>query len=265
MFKINNYFDSENIVSKQSLGSFEVIEHQRDLSLGYGEATEAFFAHKMGVKARQLICNIQSDRCGVTLQAGDMQWFIGSLNVATGVKGVGDFFSKMAKGAVTGEGAIKPQYKGDGILATEPTYKHIILFDNREWKNSVVLEDGLFLACEDTLNHKIQARKFNSSVASGEGLFNLKLEGDGVFAVESAYPREELIEFELNNDTLKIDSNMAIAWSSTLELTVERTTKTLIGSAASGEGLVNVYRGTGKVLMAPFQKVYNTLYASSED
>lgn len=27
--------------------------------------------------------------------------------------------------------------------------------------------------------------------------------------------------------------------------------KTLIGSAASGEGLVNVYRGTGRVLLAP--------------
>ena len=63
--------------------------------------------------------------------------------------------------------------------------------------------------------------------------------------------REELIEVELNNDVLKVDGSFAIAWSNSLEFTVERTTKTLIGSAASGEGLVNVYRGTGKVLMAP--------------
>jgi hypothetical protein len=35
---------------------------------------------------------------------------------------------------------------------------------------------------------------------------------------------------------------MAIAWSASLEFTVERTTKTLVGSAASGEGLVNVYQ-----------------------
>lgn len=265
MFKINNYFDNKNIISKQSLGSFEVIEHLKDLSLGYGEATEAYFADKMEVRSRQLICDIKPERCGVTLQAGDMQWYVGNIEVATGVKGVGDLFSKIAKGAVTGEGAIKPQYKGDGILATEPTYKHIILLDNNEWNNSVVLEDGIFLACEDTLKHKIQARKLNSSIAAGEGLFNLKLEGQGIFAVESAYPKEELIECELNDDTLKIDGNMAIAWSSSLKLTVERTTKTLIGSAASGEGLVNVYRGTGKVLMAPFQKVYNSPYASSEN
>ena len=44
---------------------------------------------------------------------------------------------------------------------------------------------------------------------------------------------------------------MAIAWSGSLDFTVERSGKSLIGSAASGEGLVNVYRGTGKVLMSP--------------
>ena len=36
-----------------------------------------------------------------------------------------------------------------------------------------------------------------------------------------------------------------------VDRSVERAGKSLIGSATSGEGLVNVYRGTGKVLMAP--------------
>lgn len=40
-------------------------------------------------------------------------------------------------------------------------------------------------------------------------------------------------------------------WSPTLELTVERAGKTLVGSAASGEGLVNVYRGSSRVMMVP--------------
>ena len=56
---------------------------------------------------------------------------------------------------------------------------------------------------------------------------------------------------ELNGDELKIDGNLAVCWSSSLSFTVERSTKTLLGSAVSGEGLVNVYRGTGKVLLAP--------------
>ena len=56
---------------------------------------------------------------------------------------------------------------------------------------------------------------------------------------------------ELHDDIVKIDGNYAIAWSGSLNFTVERSGKSLIGSAASGEGLVNVYRGTGKVMMAP--------------
>lgn len=60
-----------------------------------------------------------------------------------------------------------------------------------------------------------------------------------------------MIEIRLDNDVMKVDGNFVIAWSSTLDFTVERSGKSLIGSAASGEGLVNVYRGTGKVLMMP--------------
>ena len=60
-----------------------------------------------------------------------------------------------------------------------------------------------------------------------------------------------MIEVVLENDELKIDGNLAVCWSSNLDFTVERTTKTLVGSAVSGEGLVNVYRGTGRVLMCP--------------
>ena len=69
--------------------------------------------------------------------------------------------------------------------------------------------------------------------------------------LESPVPREELIEINLENDMIKIDGNYAVAWSGTLQFTTERSSKSLIGSAASGEGLVNVYRGTGKILMAP--------------
>ena len=95
------------------------------------------------------------------------------------------------------------------------------------------------------------------AVAGGEGWFNLRLNGRGVLCVESDCPQEELIEITLQDDVLKIDGNYAIAWSKSLSFTVERSGKSLIGSAASGEGLVNVYRGTGKVLMMPTAKMPN--------
>jgi uncharacterized protein (AIM24 family) len=84
-----------------------------------------------------------------------------------------------------------------------------------------------------------------------EGLFNLCLEGQGIAVLESPVPRDELIEFILENDEVRIDGNYAIAWSKSLDFRVEKSGKSLVGSAVSGEGLVNVYRGTGRILMAP--------------
>ena len=68
--------------------------------------------------------------------------------------------------------------------------------------------------------------------------------------LESPVPRAELVEVELVDDEIRIDGNHAICWSGSLDFRVEKSTKSLVGSAVSGEGLVNVYRGTGKVLMA---------------
>lgn len=177
---------------------------------------------------------------------------VGDVNAGTGIKGVGDFFSKSLRSSVTNESAIKPEYHGTGMVVLEPTYKYIILLDVEKWNGGLVLEDGYFLACESSLDHKTVARSsVSSAVAGGEGLFNLGLFGQGIVALESPVARNELIEVELEDDELRIDGSFAVAWSSSLKFTVERTTKSLIGSAASGEGLVNVYRGSGKVLMAP--------------
>lgn len=235
------------------MGPFTVIEYQRDLSVMPTNAQIAYFCNEMNVRKRQVICDVS--KANITLQAGAMQWTVGNVNATTGVKGVGDFIGKAMRGKVTGESAIKPEYTGDGILVLEPTYRHLILLNLAEWDGSIVLDDGLFLACDAKLNHKaIMRSNLSSAVAGKEGLFNLGITGNGVLCLESDCPREELIEITLNNDVLKVDGNMAIAWSGALNFTVERSGKSLVGSAASGEGLVNVYRGTGKVLLAPVQK-----------
>ena len=250
MFEISNFQNNDDVKTLTSMGPFTVIEYQRDLSVLPMDAQLAYYCNEMNVRKRQVICDLS--KANITLQAGAMQWMVGNVNATTGIKGVGDLFSKAMRGKVTGESAIKPEYTGDGLLVLEPTYKHIILMDVAEWNGSVVLDDGMFLACDANLKHKAVMRSnLSSAAAGGEGLFNLGVMGEGVLCLESQCPREELVEITLHNDVLKIDGNMAVAWSGSLEFTVERSGKTLIGSAASGEGLVNVYRGSGKVLMAP--------------
>lgn len=250
MYTIHNFTNNDDVKTIASLGAFSVIEYQKDLSVMPGSAQLAYYCNAMNVRKRQVICDLS--KANVTLQAGAMQWSVGNVNATTGVKGVGDFFGKALRGSVTGESAIKPEYTGDGTLVLEPTYKHILLINVADWNGSIVLDDGLFLACESTLKHKAVMRSNLSSAALGnEGLFNLGIQGSGILCLESYCPKEELVEITLQNDVLKVDGNNAIAWSGSLDFTVERSGKSLVGSAASGEGLVNVYRGTGKVLLAP--------------
>ena len=240
MFTISNFTNNNDVKIINEKGPFQVIEYQRDLSVMPHHAQTAYFCSEMNIRKRQVICDIS--QADVVVQAGAMQWMVGNVYATTGLKGVGDLLSKAV------------EYTGDGILVLEPTYKHILLLDLDEWNQSVVLDDGLFLACDAKLKHKAVMRSNLSSATMGnEGLFNLGIEGFGIVCLESECPQEELIEVTLKDDVLKIDGNMAIAWSGTLEFKVERSGKTLAGSAASGEGLVNVYRGTGKVLIAPVE------------
>lgn len=249
MIKCNNLFDNPNMKQIAAVGNVKVFEYQRDLSVTPETAITAYYAAEMNFRKRQVL--IEMNGSPWTLQAGAMQWMTGNVTMGSGIKGVGDFLGKAISAKVTKESTAKPEYTGNGLLMLEPTTKHILLVNVEDW-GGIVLEDGLFLACDGRIKHNIVARSNLSSAAlGGEGLFNLCLTGNGLAVLESPVPMDELIEFELDNDMVRIDGNMAIAWSSSLQFTVERSSKSLMGSAVSGEGFVNVYRGSGKILMSP--------------
>ncbi len=260
MYSVSNFENNDDVQVLEEQGQFRVIEWQRDLSVMPWSAEVAYFSSEMNVRRRQLLINLDGT-IGAILQAGAMQWTVGDVQATTGVKGVGDFMGKMFKGAVSQDSIIKPEYTGSGMVVCEPTWQHILLLNTAAWGGSIVLNDGLFLASDGTLQQNLQRRSnLSSAVAGNEGLFNLRLDGNGDVALESPCPKQEIVIIDLQNDVLKIDGNYALAWSSTLDFTVERSGKSLIGSAVSGEGLVNVYRGTGRVLLAPMQAAtsYNT-------
>ena len=263
MATIKNFLENDDTQVLDELGALQVVEWERDLSVNSVTALTEYFSSKMHVRSRQLLCDLSQSP--ITVQAGAMQYTVGDVSMTTGVKSTGDFLTKAFRGAASGESIIKPEYTGTGTLVLEPTRKHILLIDVNDFDNNIVLDDGLFLACYSSLKQTTVARSNVSSAVFGrEGLFNLGLSGYGAVAIESPVPREELITIELNNDCLKVDGNNAIAWSGSLQFSTERSGRSLIGSAASGEGLVNVYRGTGKVLMAPVTG-YNVVEANSAE
>lgn len=264
MIKFNNLVEKNNHIITESKGQFSVIEHVVDLSVSPENAFVEYYMKEMNVRKKQLMVYM-NENLGCTIQSGAMQWMSGSIKATTGIKGAGDLIGKMMKGAMTTESTIKPEYKGNGILMLEPTYKYILLEAVDEWASGLVMEDGLFLACDETVKQKLQARSnVSSAILGSEGLFNLKLVGNGMCALESNVPRAELVEVLLENDSLSIDGSFAVCWSGSLDFTVARSGRSLVGSAASGEGFVNVYSGTGRILLSPLTPT-KTLYSATHN
>ena len=259
---VKNLQNESRKYTKQ-LGSFNILEYTKDLSVSpYNAATE-YFMEKMGVRRRQVIAKIKDSQ--IMMQAGALQWMTGKITMTSDVKGAKDLLGKAIKGAVTKESAVKPVYTGTGIIALEPTYKYLLLVDVGSWGESgITIEDGMYLASDGNIKLNVVSRKnISSAVLGNEGLFNLSLSGNGVAVLESNVPEEELIEVNLENGELKIDGRQAICWTTSLDFTVEKSSKSLVGSALSSEGLLNVYRGTGKVLMSPVAPTNSLISATN--
>jgi len=250
MVRIQNFIGAnDNLTILEEKGIFKVFQHNKDLSVSPQAASTAYFMSQMNCVPKQVCIVLKNN--AVRLKPGAMQFTAGSVSQQTGVKSASDLLGKVARSVVTDDAAIKPLYKGSGVIVTEPTFLYPIIEDVSEW-DGLVCEDGMFICCDDEVKERTVMRSnISSAVAGKEGLFNLLLEGDGMAVLMSRCPREELYTIILENDCVKIDGNMAVCWSDSLEFTVERSGRSILGSAASGEGLVNVYRGTGKILMAP--------------
>jgi hypothetical protein len=127
-FTIYNFEDNNDVSVLAQAGQFKVIQWDRDLSVSPDSAATAWFSAQMDVRRRQLVAELDG-KTGVTLQAGAMQWTVGSVHANTGVKSAGDFMGKMFRGAVSQDSVIKPEYSGTGRLVCEPTWRHLLLVD----------------------------------------------------------------------------------------------------------------------------------------
>ena len=144
------------------------------------------------------------------------------------------------------------------MLVLAPSFKLFLVLELDD--EEIIVDKGMFFCAQGGVTVKpIMQKNVSSALLGGEGIFQMSLSGKGIVVLECAVPVCEIDVVELNNETLKVDGNFAVLRSGNISFTVERSAKTLVGSAVSGEGLVNVYRGTGSVWLAPTIKIYNTI------
>ena len=66
---------------------------------------------------------------------------------------------------------------------------------------------------------------------------------------------------DLKDETLQVDGNFALMRKGRIEFSVEKLTRSLLGTITSGEGLLQTFRGTGSVWLVPTQEVHQRLQA----
>lgn len=241
----------------------DILEYQKLLGIrNLNSVVDMWYMEQQNVKVRQIVTYINND--AVRIEAGAMSYFQGPLEMVSGVT-VGNVIGKMFKGAVTGESIAQPIYRGSGMLVLEPSFRHFIPF-TLEAGETVIVDKGMFYVTSESVKVEPFLQKTISSALLGnEGWFQIALTGPGIVVLECIVPMCEIDIINLNNDILRVDGNFAVLRTGNLSFTVERSAQTLIGSAASGEGLVNVFKGTGQVWLAPTMKVYNMLARGVSD
>ncbi len=254
MYRIYNLKSSENVEVSAELGPFTVITHLRNLAQSQnhpGAVLESYFSGLLMERKRQLIC--QLNQSSVLVAADMMQWMVGDCKMVSDANGLFGYLGKQLRGKVTGQECTAPKYSGSGTLVLEPIDDDIMLVNLQDWQEGIAIEKGLFLACSADVQQSTVMRSNVSSTALGnEGMFSMALKGEGFAALRTPCPKETLVLVELEDDVLKVDGSFAIAWSSTLEFTVENSGQTVVSTALSKEGFVNTFKGTGKILLAPY-------------
>lgn len=255
-----NISNSLTILSEMEspTAKFTVLEY--DDLMGSSDLSSAFMLSYMknsNIKLRQVKILLRS--ASAFIENGALSYMRGNLDISSNVGGVGGLASKFITSKLTGEHIIKPLLKGTGEILLEPSFNHYVLIDLEE-NEEIIVDNKFFFAAEGTV--QLIAKMINSvsgAVLGKETLFQTGLKGKGLVVLELPVPETEIFKYKLNNDTLKVDGNFAFLRTAGIDFTVERSTGSLFGSAISGEGFLNVFRGTGEVWLMQTKQIYDEL------
>jgi len=122
----------------------------------------------------------------------------------------------------------------------------------------IVQKDGFLCAAFGTRLSITLNKKIGAGLLGGEGFILQKLEGEGKAFIHAG---GTVIEKQLNNETLRIDTGCVVAFEPSLDFDVE-TAGSLKSMVFGGEGLfLATMRGTGRVWLQsmPIRKLIRAL------
>ena len=179
-------------------------------------------------------------------------------------RGVMDKLFQAGSRILTGESLFLTHFTNRGSMRSRVAFAApypgtIIPIDLSKLPNNLIVQkDGFLCAAFGTKLSVTLNRKLGAGLLGGEGFILQKVEGDGKAFVHAG---GTVIERELNNETLRIDTGCIVAYEPTLNFDIE-TTGSLKTMVFGGEGLfLATMRGTGKVWLQsmPIRKLIRAL------
>ncbi len=217
------------------------------------------FTKRTGERNRgQGMFELESDRLleinldgSVWTKMGSMICYRGDIRfVREGIleHGVGKLFKKF----VSGEGIRLTRAQGKGKLYLADCGKKVSVLHLTD--DTLFVNGNDVLAFEEQVNWDIKLMRRVAGMLAG-GLFNVRLSGTGRIAITSHY---DPVTLRVTPSSPVItDPNATIAWSGSLEpeFRTDISLKTFFGRG-SGESIQMQFRGTGFVVVQPFEESY---------
>jgi len=219
-------------------------------------AETLFFATQAGMRLKMVRITLKDSK--VRAEPGALYYMKGQLEMKASTGG--GFIKSLMRKMTSGESFFVNEIHGSGVIYLEPTFGHFFLHTIEEDSPGVICDKGMFYAGTSNLDVSASLQKnVSSGLFGGEGLWQTSIKGDGVAVLFSPVPVEEVKKINLKDEKLSVDGNFALMRTAGVEFRAEKSSKSWVATAVSGEGLLQTFSGTGSVWIAPTQGVYEKM------
>jgi len=191
----------------------------------------------------------------VVLEPGLLHFMKGKLKMEVKAGEVGGVGRALTRRLLANETVHRTHYTGQGEIHTEPTRGHFLIHKLAD--EALIVDKGMYSCSEGGVRVKaVMQKNISAGIFGGEGLFQTEVSGQGLVVFTVPVPPQEIVCYELENETLSVDGTFALMRTEGIEFSVRKSVKGFGKSAASGEGLLQTFEGTGKVWIAPTLELY---------
>jgi uncharacterized protein (AIM24 family) len=184
----------------------------------------------------------------VVIERGAMSHMRGDLKMKGRLPGP----LRLLRAVLSGEEAFRPTISGTGMLYLESSFGGFYIMDLPGTENWVV-ESGAFWCSEARLTQTFHRERFTTSFWTGNGLldFKTKVVGQGRVMICSPGPVEEIIlgKDSPHGSQLIADGPIVLARTESISYTVRLPSLLPWRRAVTGESMLRVYRGEGRMLV----------------